>query len=118
MLTRRLGRSQLEVGAVGLGCWAIGGPFTVGGGRTRSWGHVDDAESIRAIRRALDLGGTLFDTADAYGAGHSEEVLGEALAGRRNDVVIATKFGLQVYDDSRQFIGAMLVIGLNECKDA
>ncbi len=57
------------------------------------WGEVDDEESIRAVGHALDLGITLFDTADVYGCGHSERVLGRALAGRRDDVVIVTKVG-------------------------
>jgi aryl-alcohol dehydrogenase-like predicted oxidoreductase len=77
---------------LGFGCWAIGGPF----GRPGSpagWGEVDDAESIAAIRRGLELGVTLFDTADVYGTGHSEQVLGEALQSDRDRVAIATKFG-------------------------
>ena len=89
---RVLGRSGLTVGPIGLGCWAIGGPFSYGG-QPLGWGDVDDEESVRAIRRALELGVTFFDTADVYGAGHSERVLGRALADRRDDVVIATKFG-------------------------
>lgn len=89
---RKLGRSGIEVSAVGFGCWAIGGPFT-SGGKPAGWGAVDDDESAAAIHRALDLGVTFFDTADVYGVGHSERVLGRALAGRRDDVVIATKFG-------------------------
>src|SRR5262249_29919409 len=72
-------RTDTPVSALGLGCWAIGGPYTAGG-RPAGWGEVDDDESIRAIRRAVELGVTLFDTADAYGAGHSERVLGRALA--------------------------------------
>jgi aryl-alcohol dehydrogenase-like predicted oxidoreductase len=63
------------------------------------WGQVDDAESIRAIHRAIDLGINFFDTANNYGAGHSERVLGQALAGRRDKVVIATKFG-SVFDEA------------------
>lgn len=102
---RTLGRSQIEVSAMGLGCWAIGGPFwrrdtPVG------WGEVDDEESIRAIHTALDLGVTFFDTADVYGTGHSEEVLGRALEGRRDDVVIATKFSNVFDSDTRQIIGS------------
>jgi aryl-alcohol dehydrogenase-like predicted oxidoreductase len=89
MSTRILGRSGVEVSALGLGGWAIGGT---------DWGQVDDNESIRAIHRALELGVRFFDTADAYGAGHSERVLGRALAGRRAQVAIATKFGV-AYDD-------------------
>src|SRR5918996_5373580 len=88
MLQRDFGtRTGVQVSALGLGCWAIGGPFT-SNGRPAGWGEVDDDESTRAIRHALDLGVTLFDTADVYGCGHSERVLGWALAGRRDEVVI------------------------------
>lgn len=83
----------IEVSPVGFGCWAIGGPFSDEGGKPLGWGEVDDDESVRAIRRAIDLGVTFFDTADVYGAGHSERVLGKALEGRRDEVVIATKWG-------------------------
>ena len=89
---RLLGRSGIEVSDIGFGCWAIGGPLTMNG-MPDGWGAVDDGESTAAIRRAFDLGVTFFDTADVYGAGHSEEVLGRALSGRRDQVVIATKFG-------------------------
>ncbi|MEP0763012.1 MAG: aldo/keto reductase, partial [Chloroflexota bacterium] len=93
MFTRTLGRSGLQVSALGLGTWAIGGPFTDPQGQPRGWGQVDDAESVRAIHRALDRGVTFWDTADVYGTGHSEKLLGLALGGRRGQVVIATKFG-------------------------
>lgn len=83
---------------MGLGCWAIGGPFWKNG-QPVGWGEVNDDESIRAIHRALDLGITFFDTAGVYGCGHSERVLGKAIAGRRSRVVIATKFG-QVFDEA------------------
>ncbi|MCG8350380.1 MAG: aldo/keto reductase [Chloroflexales bacterium] len=92
VLERRIGRSGLTVSALGLGCWAIGGSNIVNG-KLRGWGPVDDNESIRAIQTALEFGVTSFDTADAYGAGRSERVLGQALAGRRDQVIIATKFG-------------------------
>jgi aryl-alcohol dehydrogenase-like predicted oxidoreductase len=99
MFRRDLGtRTGVQVSALGLGCWAIGGPWT-SNGRPAGWGEVDDDESVRAIRHAVDLGVTLFDTADVYGCGHSERVLGRALAGRRDDVVIVTKFG-NVFDES------------------
>lgn len=104
MFTRRLGRSGLQVSAMGLGCWAIGGPFWKGDTPV-GWGRVDDQQSIRAIHRALQLGVTLFDTADVYGCGHSERVLGQALAGRRNQVVIATKFGQTFDETTRQGTG-------------
>lgn len=95
---RILGRSGIKVSAIGLGCWAIGGPFTLDG-RPDGYGDVDDAQSTRAIELALDLGGTLFDSADAYGTGHSETVLGHALRHRRAGAVIATKFGY-TYDET------------------
>jgi aryl-alcohol dehydrogenase-like predicted oxidoreductase len=103
--TRQLGRSGIQVSAMGLGCWAIGGPFTDMEGVSVGWSKVDDDESIRAIRLALELGVTFFDTADVYGAGHSEEILGQALAGRRDDVVIATKFGNTFDRETRQMTG-------------
>jgi aryl-alcohol dehydrogenase-like predicted oxidoreductase len=79
-----LGKSELKSSRIGFGCWAIGGT---------DWGPVDDDESIRAIRRAMDLGVNFFDTADVYGDGHSEEVLGRALGDERNKVLVATKVG-------------------------
>lgn len=75
---RTLGRSNIKVSAIGLGCWAIGGPWTLGSGQA-GWSSVDDAESIRAINRAFELGVNFFDTAANYGAGHSETLLGKAL---------------------------------------
>jgi aryl-alcohol dehydrogenase-like predicted oxidoreductase len=89
---------------MGLGCWAIGGPFVMDG-KADGWGQVDDGESIRAIQRAIDLGVTFFDTADAYGTGHSERILGQALAGRRRQMVIATKFGHTYDEDGRELTG-------------
>lgn len=92
MEKRVLGRSGIEVSAMGLGCWAIGGQFYLEG-KPDGYGTVSDDESIRAIQRALDLGVNFFDTSDAYGVGHSEELLGKALTGRRDQAVIASKFG-------------------------
>jgi aryl-alcohol dehydrogenase-like predicted oxidoreductase len=92
MAKRPLGRSGIGVSALGFGCWAIGGPFTMFG-QPDGWGDVDDLETIDAVHMALDMGVTLFDTADAYGTGHSEEVLGLSLRGRRAGAVIATKGG-------------------------
>jgi aryl-alcohol dehydrogenase-like predicted oxidoreductase len=94
-LKRTLGRSGIEVSALGLGCWAIGGVWTWMDG-PGGWGETDDAESIRAIHAALDHGANFFDTAANYGAGHSEDILGQALVGRRDQAVIATKFGFKV----------------------
>ena len=94
-LARTLGHSGIKVSAMGLGCWAIGGPWTFNGSPA-GWSGVDDAESLRAINRAFDLGVTFFDTAANYGAGHSERLLGQAFKGRRDQMVIATKFGYHV----------------------
>ncbi len=103
-MKRTLGRSGIEVSALGMGCWAIGGPWRFIDGPA-GWGDVDDDESIRAIHAALDIGVNLFDTAANYGTGHSEEVLGRALKGRRDGVVIATKFGYHVDREARRVTG-------------
>jgi aryl-alcohol dehydrogenase-like predicted oxidoreductase len=85
VLMRALGRSGIQISAVGVGCWAMGGA---------DWGgETDDRESLRSLQMALDLGVNFFDTADAYGGGRSEKVLGQALKGQRDKAVIATKFG-------------------------
>ncbi|WP_030670900.1 aldo/keto reductase [Streptomyces cellulosae] len=104
--TRTLGRTGIEVSALGFGCWAIGGEWQGTDGEPLGWGKVDDEESVRAVRRALDLGVTFFDTADTYGAGHSERVLGRALGKRRDDVVVATKWGNVFDEETRTRTGA------------
>jgi aryl-alcohol dehydrogenase-like predicted oxidoreductase len=101
--TRTLGSSGIEVSALGMGCWAIGGPFAFDG-KPAGWSQVDDEESVRALRRAFELGVTFFDTAANYGAGHSERLLGEAFRGHRDEVVIATKFGQQVDEAARSVV--------------
>ena len=83
MQLRTLGSSTLEVSAVGLGCMSMSGAY----------GKFDDAESTAVIHRALDLGINLIDSSDMYGWGHNEQLLGQALKGRRNGVVLITKFG-------------------------
>jgi aryl-alcohol dehydrogenase-like predicted oxidoreductase len=93
METRKLGYSDLHVTRIGLGTWAIGG-----GGWDYGWGPQDDARSLATIDRALALGINWIDTAAAYGLGHSEEIVGRAVAGRRAEVIIATKCGL-VWDE-------------------
>ena len=104
-MLRTLGRSGIEVSALGMGCWAIGGPFW-DGQTPLGWGSVDDQESLRAIRAAVDHGITFFDTANVYGAGHSETVLGKALQGVRQNVVIATKFNAVFDETTRQVTGS------------
>ena len=94
-MKRVLGRSNIEVSAVGMGCWAIGGVWQFDG-RPAGWSVVDDNESIRAIHKAIDLGANFFDTAANYGCGHSERILGQAVKDRRDQVVLASKFGHKV----------------------
>lgn len=89
-----LGNTGIEINRLGLGCWAIGGPC-MDGGAQMGWGDVDDEASIRAIRAALDVGVNYIDTANIYGAGHSEEVVGRAIKGVREKVVLSTKFGIR-----------------------
>jgi len=109
LFTRKLGKSGIEVSALGMGCWAIGGPWTWAQPGEKpypaGWGKTDDAESIRAIHAGLEAGITFFDTAANYGAGHSERVLGRALKGRQEDVVIATKFGHIVNEEEKVVYG-------------
>lgn len=87
MQTRKLGYSDLYLTTIGLGTWSYSGPWAYG------WGPQDDADSIAAVHRALDLGVNWLDSAAIYGFGHSEEVVGKALKGRRDQVIIATKCG-------------------------
>jgi len=85
MLTRTIGASGISASAIGLGTWAIGGWM---------WGGTDEAQSIDTIRASIDEGVSLIDTAPAYGKGLSEEIVGKAIKGRRDKVVLATKLGL------------------------
>lgn len=89
---RTLGRTGLRVSEVGFGAWAIGG-----NAHGDSYGPTDDVVSMEAVRRAVERGCTFFDTADVYGWGHSEELLGEALHSVRDRVVLATKVGGDFY---------------------
>ncbi len=91
MDTRHLGRQGLSVSAEGLGCM----------GMSAFYGPFDDAESTATIMRALDLGVTLLDTADAYGPFTNERLVGQAIASRRDEVVLATKFGNELVDGKR-----------------
>jgi aryl-alcohol dehydrogenase-like predicted oxidoreductase len=88
MRYRPLGGTGLNVSEFGFGAWTIGADW---------WGHIDDAEALRMLNRAFDLGVNLYDTADQYGEGRSERLVGEVFAGRRDKVVIASKFGYDFY---------------------
>jgi aryl-alcohol dehydrogenase-like predicted oxidoreductase len=96
--TRTLGRDGLVVSSLGLGCM----------GMSQSYGAADRDESIATVHRALDLGVTFLDTSDVYGDGHNEELVGEAIAGRRDEVQLATKFSLSRGD------GGMVIDGRPE----
>jgi aryl-alcohol dehydrogenase-like predicted oxidoreductase len=95
--TRPLGNSGLHLSPIGLGTWAMGG-----GGWKFAWGEQDDAQSIRAIQAGLDAGINWIDTAAIYGHGRAEEIVGEAIAGRRDRVIVATKCGRVWEGDSRE----------------
>ena len=93
-----------EIAPVGMGCWAIGGPF-YSGEQPLGFGNVDDTESTKTIHAALDAGIRLFDTAAVYGAGHSERLLGSALKGRP-DALVISKLGVLFDEQSKQVLGS------------
>jgi aryl-alcohol dehydrogenase-like predicted oxidoreductase len=94
---RELGRTGLQVSEIGIGAWGIGGIMIVNG-RANSYGAADDAEGIRMIQWGLDQGINFVDVAPAYGFGHSEELVGQALKGRRDKVILETKVGEHFVD--------------------
>ena len=94
MEKKRLGQSALQVSAMGLGCMGI----------SHGYGVRDDAESAVTLERAFELGVDFFDTADMYGAGHNEEIVGRFIAGRRDKIVLATKCGF-VWDENGKSTG-------------
>src|SRR5215510_10017878 len=91
MQYRNFGNTDLRVSEVGFGAWAIGGGAMIGN-TSIGWGDVDDVTSESAIHAAIDAGINFFDTADIYGLGHSEDILGKTV-GHKNDIIIATKVG-------------------------
>lgn len=94
MKYRKFGNTDLFVSEIGFGAWGIGGPAMVGD-LAIGWGDVDDNTSISALKKSLDLGINFYDTADFYGFGHSEELIGKVF-GNRDDVIIASKVGHRV----------------------
>ncbi len=102
MRTRALGQSGIEASVVGIGTWVMGGWM---------WGGADEGESIRAVHAALDAGITLLDTAPIYGFGHSEMVVGRAIKGRRDGVVIATKCSMVINAPGGRSVGRSTAAG-------
>lgn len=94
MQIRQLGQSELTVSAIGLGCM----------GRSQAYGTRDDTESLATIHRSLELDINFLDTADIYGAGHNEELVGRAITGRRQEVVLATKCGF-IWGENGKSVG-------------
>lgn len=113
MQTRRLGNSDMHITPIGFGAWAIGG-----GGWAFAWGTQDDADSIAAIREALDLGINWIDTAAVYGLGHSEEVVAKALDGVKDRPFVFTKCA-RVWDANRQIGKSLKAASIRrECEDS
>jgi len=104
---RTLGKSNISASVIALGTWAIGGGTW--------WGASDDADSIKAIQAAIDEGITLIDTAPAYGWGRSEEIVGKAIRGRREKVVVSTKCGLWWKDERGSFFFELEGKKVNRC---
>ena len=95
---RKFGNTDLTISEIGFGAWGIGGPAMVGD-LAIGWGDVNDETSIKALKKSFDLGIIFFDTADFYGFGHSEELIGKVF-GNRDDVIIATKVGHRLENEN------------------
>ena len=91
---RQFGQTEIQIPVITFGGWAIGGWY---------WGGTDEELAIKAINKAIDLGMNCIDTAPVYGFGLGEEIVGKAIKGRRNDVIIATKCGLRWDKDEGEF---------------
>ena len=102
MKYRKFGKTNLNVSEVGFGAWAIGGP-AMAGDIPIGWGDVNDKTSIEALKKALDLGINFYDTADFYGLGHSEELIGK-LWGNRDDIIVASKVGHRLDADDNIYL--------------
>lgn len=112
-VTRALGAGGPELSLIGLGAWAMGG-----GGWFASWGPQDDEMSVRTVQAALDAGVSWIDTAPIYGLGHSERVVGRAIAGRRDEVFLATKCTNRWEDDGTPVRTGARASVLRECDES
>ena len=115
MQFRKFGNTDLLVSEIGFGAWAIGGNVVVGT-TPIGWGRSDDTTSVAAVRKALDVGINFFDTADFYGLGHSEELLGKELRGNK-EVIIASKVGHRIVENTIQLDYSMEYI-LQACDES
>lgn len=105
MLYRPLGKTGLQVSEIGFGAWGIGGRTV----EQTSYGDTDDRTSLAALDRALERGITFFDTSAAYGNGHSEALIGQAVRGKRSRAVIASKAGYEAWDQAPDFSPSAIV---------
>jgi len=99
---RKFGKTDLKVSTIGFGAWGIGGP-AMAGDVPIGWGNVDDRQSVKALKTAFERGVNFYDTANFYGLGHSEELIGKTF-GNRQDVIIATKVGHRLNNDGNIFL--------------
>jgi aryl-alcohol dehydrogenase-like predicted oxidoreductase len=114
MQKRKLGWTGLELSVIGLGTWAAGGA-----GWKFSWGPQDDNDTVKTIHEAIDMGINWIDTAAVYGLGHSEEVVGKAIKGKRNKLVIATKCERRWNKDGSEIFGVLKKESIKkECEDS
>jgi aryl-alcohol dehydrogenase-like predicted oxidoreductase len=114
MRYRQFGFTDLKVSEVGFGSWGIGGP-AMAGNIPIGWGDVDDETSIKALKKAYDLGVNFYDTADFYGLGHSEELLGKVF-GDKNDVIIASKVGHRLDENDSIYVDYSYEHIINSCE--
>jgi aryl-alcohol dehydrogenase-like predicted oxidoreductase len=114
---RKLGKTDLIVSVVGFGAWGIGGP-AMAGDIPIGWGDVNDSESLSAIKEAINKGVNFFDTADFYGLGHSEELLGKFFNGNWEGIILATKVGHELTNDNTVSLNYSKQYILNACEQS
>ncbi len=116
MKYRKFGNTDLRVSEISFGAWAIGGP-AMAGNIPIGWGKIDDKQSKLALYKAMDRGINFYDTADFYGFGHSEKVIGAAF-GNRQDVIIATKVGQRIDDEKKIFTDYTYDYIIHACEES
>ncbi len=113
---RKFGKTDLMISSIGFGAWGIGGP-AMAGDTPIGWGDVDDRQSVEALKTAFDRGVNFYDTADFYGLGHSEDLIGKTFANRQ-DIIIATKVGHRLDRDGKVFLDYSKHHILNACNES